>query len=94
MLAIARALMARPKLLLLDEPSMGLAPLIVKEIFRAIRSVNREGVSVLLVEQNTKMALAAANRGYVMETGSIVVQGDADELKNNAVVKTVYLGMH
>lgn len=94
MLAIARALMARPKLLLLDEPSMGLAPLIVKEIFRAIRSVNREGVSVLLVEQNTKMALAAANRGYVMETGSIVVQGDAEELKNNAVVKTVYLGMH
>lgn len=93
MLAIARALMARPKLLLLDEPSMGLAPLIVKEIFAAIRKVNEEGVSVLLVEQNATMALAAAHRGYVMETGSIVVEGEAAELRNNDVVKSVYLGI-
>lgn len=93
MLAIARALMARPKLLLLDEPSMGLAPLIVKEIFAAIRKVNEEGVSVLLVEQNAKMALATAHRGYVMETGSIVVEGEAAELRNNDVVKSVYLGI-
>ncbi|WP_438351927.1 ABC transporter ATP-binding protein [Paenibacillus sp. FA6] len=94
MLAIARALMARPKLLLLDEPSMGLAPLIVKEIFTAIRQINKDGVSVLLVEQNATMALAAAHRGYVMETGSIVVQGDAAELRNNDVVKSVYLGIN
>ncbi len=93
MLAIARALMAKPKLLLLDEPSMGLAPLIVREIFTAIRKVNEEGVSVLLVEQNATMALAAAHRGYVMETGSIVVEGEAAELRNNDVVKSVYLGM-
>ncbi|MNJ43951.1 High-affinity branched-chain amino acid transport ATP-binding protein LivF [compost metagenome] len=93
MLAIARALMARPKLLLLDEPSMGLAPLIVKEIFAAIRKVNEEGVSILLVEQNATMALATAHRGYVMETGSIVVEGEAAELRNNDVVKSVYLGI-
>lgn len=93
MLAIARALMARPKLLLLDEPSMGLAPLIVREIFTAIRKVNEEGVSILLVEQNAKMALATAHRGYVMETGSIVVEGEAAELRNNDVVKSVYLGI-
>ncbi|GAA0136601.1 ABC transporter ATP-binding protein [Paenibacillus sp. YSY-4.3] len=93
MLAIARALMARPKLLLLDEPSMGLAPLIVKEIFAAIRKVNEEGVSVLLVEQNATMALATAHRGYVMETGSIVVEGEAAELRNNDVVRSVYLGI-
>ncbi|AWB47010.1 ABC transporter ATP-binding protein [Paenibacillus sp. CAA11] len=93
MLAIARALMARPKLLLLDEPSMGLAPLIVKEIFTAIRQINKEGVSVLLVEQNAKMALAVATRGYVMETGSIVVQGTAEELRDNDVVKSIYLGI-
>lgn len=94
MLAIARALMARPKLLLLDEPSMGLAPLIVKEIFTAIREINKEGVSVLLVEQNANMALAAAHRGYVMETGSIVAEGKAEELKSNDIVKSVYLGIN
>lgn len=93
MLAMARALMARPKLLLLDEPSMGLAPLIVKEIYAAIRQVNHEGVSVLLVEQNAKMALGVAHRGYVMETGSIVVEGEAAQLKDNDVVKSVYLGI-
>lgn len=94
MLAIARALMARPKLLLLDEPSMGLAPLIVKEIFAAIRQVNETGVSVLLVEQNAKMALSTAHRGYVMETGSIVVKGDAEDLRSNDVVKSIYLGIN
>ncbi len=94
MLAIARALMARPRLLLLDEPSMGLAPLMVKEIYAAIRQINQDGVSVLLVEQNARMALAAAHRGYVMETGSIVVQGTAEELRSNDVVKSVYLGIN
>lgn len=92
MLAIARALMARPKLLLLDEPSMGLAPLVVKEIFAAIRQINEEGVSILLVEQNARMALATAHRGYVMETGRIVVHGAAENLRDNDVVKSVYLG--
>lgn len=81
MLAIARALMARPKLLLLDEPSMGLAPLLVQEIFRAIKEINESGVSVLLVEQNTRMALALANRGYVLETGEVILAGDSSMLK-------------
>lgn len=94
MLAIARALMARPKLLLLDEPSMGLAPLIVKEIFMAIREINKDGVSVLLVEQNATMALAVAHRGYVMETGNIVAEGTAEQLRSNDVVKSVYLGIN
>jgi len=94
MLAIARALMARPKLLLLDEPSMGLAPIIVKEIFKAIRRINQDGVSILLVEQNAKMALATAHRGYVMETGSVVVEGLAEQLRTNDVVKSVYLGLN
>lgn len=81
MLAIARALMARPKLLLLDEPSMGLAPLIVKEIFGAIKEINESGVAILLVEQNTRMALALANRGYVLETGNVILDGEASELR-------------
>lgn len=81
MLAIARALMARPKLLLLDEPSMGLAPMLVQEIFRAIKEINESGVSVLLVEQNTRMALALANRGYVMESGEVILEGDSPKLK-------------
>jgi len=93
MLAIARALMARPKLLLLDEPSMGLAPIIVKEIFQAIKTINKDGVSILLVEQNANMALSAADRGYVMETGSIVVEDRAENLRNNDIVKSVYLGI-
>lgn len=93
MLAIARALMARPKLLLLDEPSMGLAPIIVKEIFQAIKKINRDGVSILLVEQNANMALSAADRGYVMETGTIVVEDIAENLRNNDIVKSVYLGI-
>lgn len=94
MLAIARALMAKPKLLLLDEPSMGLAPIIVKEIFQAIRQANAEGVSILLVEQNAKMALSTADRGYVMETGEIVVEDLSENLRNNDIVKSVYLGIH
>lgn len=92
MLAIGRALMSRPKMLLLDEPSMGLSPLLVKEIFKIIQEVNKTGVTVLLVEQNAKMALEIANRAYVLETGSIKMQGDADELANNIEVRKAYLG--
>lgn len=93
MLAIARALMARPKLLLLDEPSMGLAPIIVKEIFQSIKQINAEGVSILLIEQNANMALSTADRGYVMETGTVVVEDNAANLRSNDVVKSVYLGI-
>ena len=92
MLAIGRALMCRPKMLLLDEPSMGLSPLLVKEIFKIIRDVNRNGVTVLLVEQNAKMALEIANRAYVLETGSIKMEGEATELANNIEVRKAYLG--
>jgi branched-chain amino acid transport system ATP-binding protein len=92
MLAVGRALMAKPKLLLLDEPSMGLAPIIVKEIFKAIKRINEEGTSILLVEQNSKMALSVANYGYVLETGKIVTEGTVDELKNNDLIKSIYLG--
>ena len=87
MLAIARALMARPKLLLLDEPSLGLAPLIVAKIFEIIRAINQQGTTILLVEQNANMALHVANRGYVLETGRIVLQDDAQNLMNNEEVK-------
>ncbi len=83
MLAIARALMARPRLLLLDEPSMGLAPLLVQEIYRAIRQINQSGVSVLLVEQNTRMALTLADRGYVMDNGEVVLEGPASALADH-----------
>lgn len=92
MLAIGRALMSRPKMLLLDEPSMGLSPLLVKEIFKIIRQVNRNGVTVLLVEQNAKMALEIANRAYVLETGKIKMEGEAHELANNIEVRKAYLG--
>ena len=92
MLAVGRALMCKPKILLLDEPSMGLSPLLVKEIFKIIRDINRNGVTVLLVEQNAKMALEIANRAYVLETGSIVMSGDAHELANNDQVRKAYLG--
>jgi len=93
MLAIGRALMARPKLLLLDEPSMGLAPLVVQEIFRVLRRLrNERGVTILLVEQNAKAALKLADRGYVLETGKVILEGDADELLENAEVKRAYLG--
>lgn len=92
MLAIGRALMCKPKMLLLDEPSMGLSPLLVKEIFKIIRNVNRNGVTVLLVEQNAKMALEIANRAYVLETGTIKMEGEANELANNIEVRKAYLG--
>jgi len=92
MLAIGRALMCNPKMLLLDEPSMGLSPLLVNEIFNIISDVNKSGVTVLLVEQNAKKALAIANRAYVLETGSISMEGDADELANDEKVRMAYLG--
>lgn len=92
MLAMARGLMADPKLLLLDEPSMGLAPLLVEQIFEVIQTINERGVSILLVEQNAHMALSIADRGYVLETGKIVLSGSADELMSNALVKEAYLG--
>lgn len=92
MLAIARALMARPKLLLLDEPSLGLAPQIVVQIFDVIRELNREGVSVLLVEQNARMALKVAHRGYVLETGRITFTDRADVLLNDPRIRAAYLG--
>lgn len=93
MLAIGRALMARPELLLLDEPSMGLAPLVVQEIFRVLRQLRDErGVTILLVEQNAKAALKLADRGYVLETGKVILEGEAAELLENAEVKRAYLG--
>ena len=92
MLAIARAMMARPKLLLLDEPSMGLAPLLVKEIFDIITELSRQGTPILLVEQNAKMALRVAQRGYVMETGRMVLSDTANALLESDAVQMIYLG--
>jgi branched-chain amino acid transport system ATP-binding protein len=92
MLAIARALMARPKLLLLDEPSLGLAPQIVVQIFDVVRDLNRQGMSVLLVEQNARMALKVAHRGYVLETGRITCADRADVLLNDPRIRAAYLG--
>jgi len=92
MCAIGRALMARPKLLLLDEPSMGLAPIFVERIFETVVEVNKQGTPVLLVEQNALMALDVARRGYVMETGRIALEGPAEELKTNEQVRKTYLG--
>jgi len=92
MLAIARGLMARPKLLLLDEPSMGLAPLVMEEIFTAIGALRTQGLTVLLVEQNARWALRIADRGYVLENGSIVMEGTADEMLGNREVQRAYLG--
>ena len=93
MLAIGRALMARPRVLMLDEPSLGLAPIIVKEIFRIIGEINRLGTTVLLVEQNTRQALALSRRGYVLENGRVVLEGSGAELLGNEHVKRAYLGM-
>lgn len=92
MLAIARALMSRPKLIMMDEPSLGLAPLIVQGVFDIIREINRQGKTILLVEQNANMALHAANHGYVMETGRITLSGTGEELAANESVKAAYLG--
>jgi len=92
MLAVARALMSRGKLLLLDEPSMGLAPVLVREIFRILQELNRSGTTVLLVEQNAHMALKISSRCYVLETGTIVLSGTPQELKNNSKVREAYLG--
>jgi branched-chain amino acid transport system ATP-binding protein len=93
MLAIGRALMARPRLLMLDEPSLGLAPLVVSELFQIIRTVNGEGVTVLVVEQNVHQALAIADHGYVLETGRVVTAGDARALLDDPVIKEAYLGL-
>jgi branched-chain amino acid transport system ATP-binding protein len=92
MLALGRALMAKPSLLMLDEPSIGLAPLVVREIFKVIATLRKEGVTVLLVEQNARAALSIADRGYVMETGRILVEGSAEELAGNHDVRRAYLG--
>ncbi len=92
MLAIARALMSRPKLLLLDEPSLGLSPLLVKEIFAIIKRINKEGVTILLVEQNARMALSVSHRGLILENGRFVLSGGADELRRNRDVQEFYLG--
>ena len=94
MLAIARGLMATRKLLLLDEPSLGLAPILVEQIFDIIRDINEQGTSILLVEQNAQMALSIADRGYVLETGRIVLEGTAEELLENPMVVEAYLGGH
>ena len=91
MLAIGRALMTRGKLMLLDEPSMGLAPILVKDIFQTVREINKQGTTILLVEQNARMALRVAGRGYVLQTGTVVMEGSAQELANNPDVRSAYL---
>ena len=92
MLAMGRALMSKPRLMMLDEPSMGLAPILVEQIFQIIRDMNAAGTTILLVEQNAQMALSVANRAYVMETGRITMEGDADELMHDDNVRKAYLG--
>ena len=93
MLATGRALMSHPRLLLMDEPSMGLAPVLVELIFETIQQINKEGVTILLVEQNALMALSVAHRGYVLQTGEIIINDSAENLKNNPTVQKAYLGM-
>ena len=93
MLAVARALMAKPRLLLMDEPSMGLSPLMVEMVAKIIVDIRKAGLSVLLVEQNATMALALSDRAYVLEIGSIVLEGPADEVSHNDIVKKAYLGV-
>ena len=92
MLAIGRALMSSPKLLLLDEPSLGLAPIIVQKIFKTVKEINREGVTVLLVEQNARAALSLSNRGYVLENGRVALEGNGEDLLHNEQVRKAYLG--
>jgi len=93
MLAIARGLISKPKLLMLDEPSLGLSPLLVKDVFNVVQQLNQQGITVLLVEQNTQNALAIATRGYVLETGRVVMSGSGQELLNNEKVREAYLGL-
>ena len=93
MLATGRALMARPRLMLMDEPSMGLAPILVESIFDTINEINQEGTTILLVEQNAHMALQVAHRGYVLQTGEIVLHDSAESLRENEMVQKAYLGM-
>ena len=93
MLAIARALMARPRVLLLDEPSLGLAPIIIRDIFNELRLINKEGVSILLVEQNAKQALMLSNRAYVLQTGRLIKEGPSKDLLNDSEIKAAYLGV-
>jgi len=93
MLAIGRALMLRPRLLMLDEPSMGLAPIVVEHVYEKIAEIHRLGVGVLLIEQNVSLALSCIQRGYVIETGRVVLEGTAEELRGNAAVKEAYLGL-
>lgn len=92
MLAVARSLMSRPKIMMLDEPSLGLAPLVVKDIFNILKEINDEGVTILLIEQNANMALRLANKAYVLETGNIVMEGTGKELLDNPKIKEAYLG--
>uniref|UniRef100_UPI0020285395 ATP-binding cassette domain-containing protein n=1 Tax=Caballeronia sp. NCF2 TaxID=2921754 RepID=UPI0020285395 len=92
MLAMARALLSRPKLLLLDEPSMGLSPIMVEKIFEVVREISKDGLTVLLVEQNARLALQAANRAYVMDSGDITMSGDANAMLDNPMVRAAYLG--
>jgi len=92
MLAVGRALLARPKLMMLDEPSLGLSPILVQQLFSLVRDLNADGLTILLVEQNTHMALETANRGYVLELGSVVLQGESDTLRNDSRLEEAYLG--
>ena len=92
LMAVARALMSRPKLMMMDEPSLGLAPLIVRDIFQIIREINKQGVTILLIEQNANMALHTADKGYVLETGEIILEGPGRELLENPVIREAYLG--
>ena len=92
MVAIGRALMAHPKLLCMDEPSMGLAPVFVEQVFEIIQAINRQGVTIFMVEQNANMALSVAHRAYVLQTGQVVLSGDADELRRNPLIREAYLG--
>jgi len=94
MLAMGRAMMARPKILLLDEPSMGLAPLLVRDVFNIVRYLHEQGTTILLVEQNAQMALRVANRGYVLQTGRVIMANEADELLNDRATREAYLGGH